>query len=883
MKKILALVASLLGVVTVLYIYNYSETSNKHQSYAEFVKNNPYLQPSALSAKELEKLPKADRPDLAFEQNFIMTMDPALGYPTPEKLHTAYAELKAQKRKKSDTPLLVWQERGPGNVGGRTRAIMYDPNDPSENKVWAGAVTGGLWYNDNINSSSQPWTPVSDTWSNMSVSAIAYDPTNTQTFYVGTGEGLSNSLSFGHGQGIWKSTDGGSTWAMIPGSDNMTMINDLVVRDENGVGVLYVAVRNLDHRGFNADFTAEGLYRSTDGGASFTQVLPNLPGRSYPDAPADLEIGPDNRLWVGTINSNNGSDGGSILFSDDGLNFTRSYSSNFDRVEVAVAPSNKDYAYALVEGGSAVQRILRTTDGGNSWTSLSEPNDDDPGIPANDFSRGQAWYDLIAQVDPNDETKVVVGAINIHRSVDTGNTWQQVSHWYGGFGHPYVHADIHQLIYKKGSSSELLIGSDGGVAISTNFNSSNPFFSERNNRFNTVQFYAGALHPDAGVDYMLAGSQDNGTQQFTQAGLGNTNRAVGGDGAFCFIDKDSPRFQIASSQNGNWRRSFNGGNSFSRLHNGQEGRFINPGDYDDHLNILYAGKSASSITRIKNANFTPIIDDFRLRNSFSAPSAFKVSPYTKSRTVLFVGTGAGQLIKVDSANLQNGFVNSTDLTGSNFPTGYLSDIELGANEDEIIVTFSNYGINSVWYTNDGGQNWNNVQSNLPDMPVRGAIFNPRDYKVVALATELGVWMTQDITATNPTWVNVNNGLPNVRVDMIEVRESDFTIMATTHGRGVFTSVFQSGIGIDEQNVKSAATSVYPNPSRGQVSFEWNAWDNLPWQVQFIDLNGRVQLQTEMPRKAEGKQTIDLSGLKKGVYLVQARSGKKVHNSRLIVQ
>jgi photosystem II stability/assembly factor-like uncharacterized protein len=883
MKKFIVVALALFTLGGISFWAYETDTPNKHEVYGKWLQNHPYSKRAAISEAEMKAMPKKDRPDLAFEQNFLMTLDPALGYPTPERLKSAYADIQRYQRKKT-TPLLVWEERGPFAVGGRTRALMYDPNDPTGTKVWAGGVTGGLWFNNDLRSSSSIWQTVSNTWSNLSVSAMDYDPTNTQTFYVGTGEGLSNSLSYGHGTGIWKSTDAGATWAIIPGTENMTSINDLVVRDENGVGVLYVAVRNRGHQGFNANFTIEGLYRSTDGGATFTQVMPNVNGTTYSHAPADLEIGPDNRLWVGTINSNNATtqnDGGSILYSDDGQNFTLSYNINASRVDLAVAPSNKDYIYALVERSGTVYRIMRSIDGGANWTSMPEPADADPGISNGDFSRGQAWYDLIVQVDPNDEATVVVGGINLHRSVDTANTWQQVSHWYGGFGFPYVHADIHQLIYKPGSSIELLIGSDGGVARSRNFANFSPSFSDRNRGYNVTQFYAGALHPDAGVDYFLAGAQDNGTQQFTQPGLAFTSEATGGDGAFCFIDKDNPSFQITSSQFSNFRRSFNGGNSFSSLYDGDNGRFINPADYDDNLNILYAARSFLTIARVSNADGSEVADNFRLRDMFELASAFKVSPYTTASSTLFVGSGAGKLFKVEHADEQSGTLNPIDITGPNFPAGYISSIDIGSTEDELLVTFSNYGLASVWYTNDGGLTWVDVEGNLPDMPIRGVIFNPRDRKVVALATEMGVWMTQDITAANPVWVPANDGFANVRVDMIEVRESDYTIMATTHGRGVFTSRFESGIGLAENNAKPLV-SLYPNPASRYLNFDWQEASAEPWQVKLIDLTGRIRLEATMPSKNSGSEQLSLTQLAPGNYLVQASSGNIVYNTKIIV-
>jgi hypothetical protein len=878
----------------VLAITSNLETSqeDRFSVYEQFLANHPYNDDSRkIDLEEWENTPKADRIDLAWQQNFIMTMDPSLGHPSPEKLQNAKSRVEAasaQYRMKnagidtSNLPSLIWEERGPYDVGGRTRAIMYDPNDLTLEKVWAGGVTGGLWFNTNISNANNAWVPVDEFWKTLSISAITYDPTNTQVFYVGTGEGF-GSGSGGMGDGIFKSTDAGLTWSQLSASTNMKFIRDLVVRNENGQGVLYAAVRNTDYSGFTAQVGDEGLYRSTDGGQTFTQVMPTVPGSTYHYAIGDIEIGADNRIWLGSINaiSDNGSrGGGDILYSDDGLNFTRVRNTDGERVELAVAPSNAAYIYALVEKNGVLDKLLRSTDSGTTWQTLSEPNDDDPGIPASDFTRGQAWYDLIAQVDPNDESTVVVGGINVFRSQDTGNTWQQVSHWYGGFGYPYLHADQHQFIFKPGSSSEILSGSDGGLTYSSNFNSATPNFSDRNAAYNVTQYYAGAISSLAGSNNMLAGSQDNGTERFYQSGLGATDRATGGDGAFCFIDEFSPSFQITSYVYNAYWRSLNSGNSFGpRFINNSDGRFINPADYDSGLNILYACKNARYVYRYKDVNTNVVEETLEIRNLGGSATALKVSPYLDTASTLFVAGGSGKLFRVDHADgLQPEII--TDLTGSNFPTGYLSCIQVGRSEDELIVTYSNYGNPSVLYTNDGGQTWVIKEGDLPDMPVRWALFNPRDSNNVILATELGVWESNNFMDASPNWHPANNGLANVRVDMLQLRMSDYTIMAATHGRGVYTAQFTGGIGINEQALaqKEAAFEIYPTITQSQITVK--SEEEGIWELSLYNLQGQTVFRDRWNKEAGNIKNYSLPNLTAGTYILNLRQGSSTKSEKI---
>ncbi len=869
------------------------KVKDKRAAYGEFLASHPYNE--KVNFDEWEKMPKNDRPDLAFRQNFLMTMNPELGYPTPEKLLEARPRIEAAQelfRQKNagilDTnlPTLVWEERGPFDVGGRTRAIMFDPNDTTHKKVWAGGVSGGLWVNSDVTDPNSVWTPVGDTWQTLAVNCMDDDPTNPQVFYVGTGESVASS-SYVRGQGIWKTTDGGTTWTQLSSSIIFDNVQDIVVRNENGNGVVYAAVRDLAYEGFEPTAGShEGVYRSTDGGQTFTQVMDTVPNTQFHWAVSDLEIGPDNRIWAGTMNAigstqANSKGGGDILYSDDGLNWTRVNNTNGERVELAVAPSNAAYVYALIERNGLVDRIVRTTDSGNTWVSINEPDDDDPGIPSTDFSRGQAWYDLIAQVDPNDENTVVVGAINIFKSNDTGNTWQQVSHWYGGFGYPYVHADQHQFLFFPGSSSEVLSGNDGGLAYSADFNTSTPSWEDRNAGYNTTQFYAGAISPIAGSNDMLAGSQDNGTQAFFAAGLSPTNRATGGDGAFCWIDDFSPNIWITSYVYNRYWRSFNSGGSFGNFFiNNNDGKFINPGDYDANLSILYTAKSSYQIYRYKNVNTTVVEEVVRLTGLRAMPSHLRVSPHIDQEATLWVGSGAGVLLQIDSADTDGSEV-ITDITGPNF-LGNISCVEVGRDEDELITTLSNYGVTSVFYTSDGGQTWEDKEGDLPDMPVRWALFNPRDYNNVILATDLGIWETRNFMDSLPNWSPANNGMPNVRVDMLQLRESDYTIMAATHGRGVFTAQFKGGIGLEEQataDVKSQP-SLYPNPVKDEFSIEFDG-EGI-WEMQVFNLQGALVYRDRWSEKNADRK-YHLPKLESGVYLLNLRQGSEERRLKMQIR
>lgn len=765
-------------------------------AYQAQIEAHPFHHTNHPTPQEVDGMPKYDRPDLARQHDFMMTMDPATGTVPRERLADVYKIVDEyiddpSKYAPGDVTL-PWEERGPDNVAGRVRAMMFDPD--GSYAVWAGGVGGGLWYNPDITPvGAGTWTKVDDFWANIAVTSIAYDPTDTDVMYVGTGEGFFNADAI-VGDGIWKTTDGGSTWAQLASTTGFNYVTKVVVNPN----------------GWVLAGTHQGVQRSTDGGTTWSTVLNISDPNSGTSRCADLEIGADGMIYASmgifsegdVFRSTTGLAGSWTHLSPGGNGFP---TTGVNRIELAPAPSNANVLYAITQSSSTLsaEGIYRSTDQGSNWTSVTIPNDADGGI-APGFTRGQAWYDLIAKVDPTDEDHVYIGGIDIFHTFDGGTTWNQVTHWYGGFGEPYVHADQHAIEFHSVDETDVIFGNDGGIAFTGSGSSVQPSFFIRNDDFNITQYYACAVHPTAATDYYLAGSQDNGTQQYQSPGMNSTTEPIGGDGAFCHIDQTDPTYQLGSYVYNNHYRSTNSGASFPGLSFENTGRFINPSDYDNSLGILYAARTGSDLRRISGIRGTPVVANVTIPSLGGTASAITVSPHTTATTTLYVGTGSGQLLRVTDAD--GGAPASTDMDpGSALPNAYISCIEIGADEDEILVTFSNYGVTSVWYTNDAGATWLSKEGNLPDMPVRWALFNPDDLTEVLLATEVGCWSTSNILAGSPTWVPSNTGLANVRVDMLQLRTSDNQVAAATHGRGLFTGNFFTPLTTNDAGIVSVSS------------------------------------------------------------------------------
>ncbi len=766
--------------------YTDQTENERKQQFEQFLRLHPYKNTPHYTEKQLKAIPKKDRPDLANQQNFIQTMDPNLGYPPPNGLINAHLLTdKITKQKmglKTAISGISWTERGPDNVGGRTRALMFDPNDGTGRTVFAGGVAGGLWKNTNITSSSTQWTPINDFWDNLAVTSIAYDPSATQTMYAGTGEGFFN-IDAVVGGGLWKSTNGGTSWTRVSSTTGSTFryIQKVIVHPTTGD--VYVATRD------------GGVQRSQNGGTSWTKVLGSGTGASTNRA-ADIEIGADGTIYAGMgmfstdgiYSSANGNAGTWTKLNTGGNGFP---TSGIRRIEIACAPNNANVIYCIVQdGGSALDDIYKSTNKGSTWSTCAKPNDADGGIPASDFTRGQAWYDLSIAVDPNNSNTLIVGGIDLFKSTNGGTSWTQISHWYGCCGFQEVHADQHAVVYKPGSSTEIIFGHDGGVGYSSNGSATTPTIGVRNNGYNVTQFYAGAINGTTGSNNMIAGAQDNGTHKYTTPGVNSTSEVTGGDGAFCHIDQSNGNNQISQYVRNVVYRTTNNWGSSSNLFTPDQstGLFINPSDYDDKEDIFYSGFANGSSIRLKRVTSpfgSATVGTVTIASGSADVSHISASPYASGgNSTLFVGTDAGAVYKV--TNAQSGSPGISNIS-TGLPAGNISCIAIGASEQQLLVTLSNYGVTSIWESMNGGGSWTNKEGNLPDMPVRWALYNPNDYNQALIATEVGVWSTDDLSAGSVDWDPTNTGLANVRTDMLQLRGSDNTVMAATHGRGVFTA------------------------------------------------------------------------------------------------
>lgn len=381
-----------------------------------FLEKSPFKNTKKLSRKTRKAL--GIPPNAYYERFFELTMNPSLGYPTVSKkidLQNKLADARiVNEDKKSKNQVLTaktpgvdqlnpWISIGPNDVGGRTRAALFDLNDNDKDRVIAGGVSGGLWLNEDIDAIGvSPWSEVIGVPGNLAVSVIVQDMNHTNVMYAGTGESYTGADALGNG--IYKSTDFGQNWNLVFGNSTGTVtttsinanqqfvegyffVNDLQIWDptpndtsNNDELIFALLGQGADSTGEKTEFFdlyINGLYVSADGGVTWSKIsLPtSASGKDY--NLNDIEIDPNNnKIWISSSNSRWGYDGGNFYSSSDGANFnkiTPTYPSvannNIGRVEFAPSTATSNTFYVLLSTVPISEaEIFKTTDGFSTLT-----------------------------------------------------------------------------------------------------------------------------------------------------------------------------------------------------------------------------------------------------------------------------------------------------------------------------------------------------------------------------------------------------------------------------------------------------------------------------------------------------------------------------------
>jgi len=707
-------------------------------------------------AKAITKANKAkpDHPDEAIAFRNLQLQDENKFIPA-DGLSKAATHVKAMRVFKAKTNLIKpnvagidsgsWTSIGPGNIGGRVRALVIHPTTPDT--MWLGSVGGGIWKTTNGGTS---WTPLDDFMTNLAVSTLIIDPANPDILYAGTGEGFFNGDGI-RGAGIYKTIDGGTTWSQLANTANSNFhyVNRLAISPDSST--ILAATRT-------------GIWRSLDAGATWTE-------ESTLDNFLDVDFNPadSSKSIAGGFN-------GYVFYSiDGGNNWTQSTgitkaSSGFQRIEVAYAPSDPSIVYASDwDPDTPISKIWKSLNGGQTYNFIISNN--------TSFLASQGWYDNIIWVDPTSLTTIIVGGIDLWRSVNSGTTLGKISQWFSAPSS--AHADHHNIVahpdFDGVTNKTVFFTNDGGIYKTSDVYTVGPTsgWTELNNNLAITQFYGAAGH--AGSSRVVGGTQDNGTLYYTGDAEAWT-APFGGDGGWSAYDPVDQNY-------------FYGEYVYLQIHRNSSGGMFSSSYIYSGISDAGSGSTSNFISPFvldpNNAN-TMLAGGISLWRSTSVKSSPNWAAI-KSPVTIWVGHNDGFIYKTINGTISSPDWNRFDNTAPTLPSRYVTRITIDPNDNEIVyVTFGGFSADNVWRTINGGTNWTDVtgscMTGLPNVPVRSLVINSTNSNLLYAGTEVGVFASNDSGAT---WSPSNDGPASVSVDELFWMGSD--LVAATHGRGLFTT------------------------------------------------------------------------------------------------
>ena len=791
----------------------------------------------------------------------------------------AYRVLELEKARyalKRPGTKLAWVERGPGNVPGRTRGLIIDPDD-SEYKTWyAGSVGGGLWHTTDGGAS---WRSLTEDLPVLSVSALAMADSDHDVIYMGTGEGFGNVDAIA-GDGIFRSADRGMTWHHLEstaGTSDFRYVNRLAV-DPNDAGTVVAA-------------TNTGIFRSADGGQSWDTVYRG--GRVQ-----DFKVRPDDfSVQYATLN------GYGILRSRDGGRTWRGAYSNFARpvlrMELAIAPSEPDVVYFSAERSGSGSELYRTTDAGTSWRRLVSANMED----AHNWLGRQGWYNQTLAVNPFDPEKLFLGGIQLWEATVAGDTAQLRNLPVNGV----VHVDHHNILAMPlggaGDHFMVLNANNGGVYRSGD---SGGGFVPAYRRYNTSQFYGVAKRP--GINSYIGGTQDNGTwRSYVNP---NATRgwlpAGGGDGFDAIWHSDDDRYLLRTYQYNQLERSDNGGASWTSAVAG----------------ITDTGRdNAPFITSVANSHLEPDIvfmigpsgiwrsDDFAetwelipiagpdWRSAhYGRHASGKVRVSLASSRIVWAGFRLD-----DEAPITGSMHVSTDW-GYSFrpvsvpdmaPQSSISGLATHPHEDSTAyVLFSVRGRSKILRTEDLGNSWSDLSgfegtgasmNGFPDVAVYDLLVMPHDTSMIWAGTEIGLFISED---GGRNWSYSDSGLPAVSIWRMILADDE--VVLATHGRGVWTYDLTEILSVEDEREGAAdgprLEQNYPNPFGGVTTLAFTLDRPAAVRLLVYDVKGRRVAELANRTYQAGAHTLewDASAVSSGVYFGVLEADGARNSRRMIV-
>jgi hypothetical protein len=765
----------------------------------------------------------------------------------------------------------TWEDLGPKNIGGRTLCLAINPLDT--NILWMGSASGGIWKSTSGGRGVNAWQRVETGFPVLGVSALAIEPGNPNVLYAGTGEVYNventqpnvaiRTTRGTYGIGILKSTDGGTTWfkSLDWGYGKLRGVQDIKINPLRPETVFAA--------------TSEGLLRSWDAGASWHAVHAQKMA-------VDIEINPvdTNHVYVtfgsleddstsGIYHSTNG--GSSFSEMTNGL--PNGYSG---KALLTLSPSQPQILYASIGNLTNQNGLYKTTNAGNSWTLVS----------SEDVSKYQGWYAHDVAVQPNNPNNIVWVGIDAWKSTNSGATVAQKTYWYlwnfgyvpagGPEGPPdYVHADIHRAYFAPNDPNKVYLVSDGGLFVSSNGGET---YEGRNGGYQTQQFYANIGHSTTNGNVCIGGMQDNATAIY--AGNPSWVRVIGGDGECAAIRPGNELVMYGSSQYLNMAKSTNGGANWYGIGNEitEDAAFNGPFELaPSNPDILYAG--AQSIWRSDNAgdNWYNISNGAIADNDVVLTIA--INPHNPDELFCSTAPTTTNQARVYKFSASNGITQQLD----GLPNRYCMDIAYSVVDDNLVyAVFGGFNTPHLFKTTNSGISWTAIDNGIPDVPANTLVVDPLLPNNLYLGNDLGVWFSSN---GGDSWSLYSSDAPKAMLVMHLGISANRKLRVATHGLGMWQTDLAEASSTHDPALTFTVETIKPNPATDNAVLHFTLKSETTTTIDILDMAGRRLRSSAPERLPEGlyTRTLPISGLLPGTYGVVLRTKKGKKGSLLVIQ
>lgn len=748
-----------------------------------------------------------------------------------------------------------WFTIGPATLSGRCTDLSFHPSDASV--VYMGTAGGGLWKSTD---GGDTWAPLTDDLPSIAVGAVEVLPSDPNVVLLGTGEanGVPNAGNGADvfGVGMYRSTDAGATWnttSLSYGQNQTHGFGEIAVEPTTGV-ILAGAT--------------DGLWRSTDDGASWTMVQSG--GNIYD---VEWKPGDANTVYIARGRDpfqNFGVANGVKVSTDAGLTFApagpgQPAAASIGNTEISVTAADPSTVYAIYvqSGTGSTLGVYRSTDSGATWS---------PRNTTVNMTNAQGWYDLALAADPTDADRILTGGVGLRISTDAGATYTGVPTSNGSATTPHV--DFHAMVWEPGSTTDLWVANDGGPWRSTDGGAT---WASRREGLVTYQYYdicVAQTNPHG----TWGGMQDSGISGRLDSSTVWVDPPVVGDGGVCHINPNNASRIYGERQGGDHRKSNDGGGFWFTINNGLTGTgpFIAASDQDQSAAGHLYTTMLNGIYRTTNGGnlWTNVASHTARWISISPVDGDVIWTVSNSLGVWLTTNDGGSWTK-----------------SVTFPNNGL-ETKIHAHPEEIgtaIVTYGGYGtgLPHVLVTTDSGATWTNATGDFPDQPANTFLVDPDRVDEWYLGSDVGVWFSSDRGAT---WTAFGTDLPNVVITDLELRRDARKLVAGTYGRGVWEidlapSATAVPLATPPGSRHLMLDSPGPNPTSDPVHLRFAARSTGEVRLAVFDVAGRLVTPVATLPRGDGlirNAVWSPAGKPSGVYFAMLQAGGERVSRKIVV-